>query len=53
MHLSEQEFETYFVDGVAEVGLTLTSHQIQQFFFICVNYKSGIVASTSSATLMI
>lgn len=43
MPLSEHEFGTYLADAIGEIGLTLTPHQIQQFFFISANYKSGIV----------
>ncbi len=43
MPLPEQEFTAYLTEGIGEIGLTLTAHQIQQFFFIFGNYKSGIV----------
>ena len=52
MRLSETEFGAYLLEGIGEIGLELTSQQIHQFFFICVNYKSGIAASILPVGMM-
>ena len=52
MSLSETEFSSYLMNGVKELGLKLTPHQIHQFFFIYVNYKNGIAALILSAVMM-
>ncbi len=45
MSLSKPAFTQYLLDGVRELNLTLTPHQVDQFFFICMNYKNGTVVS--------
>ncbi|GAK58900.1 hypothetical protein U27_05875 [Candidatus Vecturithrix granuli] len=45
MPLSKEVFTQSLLAGVQELDLTLTGHQVDQFFFICTNCKNGIAAS--------
>lgn len=41
MPLSKEVFTQALLAGVRELNLTLTGHQVEQFFFICANCKNG------------